>query len=74
LAQLTASTRRALPDSAFAGPGRSYPMEDKAHARAAIGFAAMHHGKAAGERMKKKAEARGLVKGSKLRMSSLLHR
>lgn len=28
--------RRALPDSAFAGPGRSYPIPDKAHARNAL--------------------------------------
>jgi hypothetical protein len=74
MARLTASTRRALPDSAFAGPGRTYPMEDKAHAAAAIGFAGMHHGKAAAEKMRKKAVARGLVKpkhGSKLNLGAL---
>lgn len=32
MAKLTAKARKALPASAFAGPGRSYPVEDKAHA------------------------------------------
>lgn len=29
---LNAKARNALPNSAFAGPGRSYPMPDKSHA------------------------------------------
>ena len=33
MAKLTAAARKKLPNSAFAGPGRSYPVEDKAHAR-----------------------------------------
>ena len=32
MAKLTAKARKALPTSAFAGPGRSYPVQDKAHA------------------------------------------
>jgi hypothetical protein len=32
VAKLTSKRRNALPDSAFAGPGRSYPVEDRAHA------------------------------------------
>lgn len=32
MATLTAKARNALPKSAFAGPGRSYPVENKAHA------------------------------------------
>ncbi len=36
MAKLTAKARNRLPDSAFAGPGRSYPVEDKNHARAAL--------------------------------------
>lgn len=35
MAKLTAAGRKALPKKDFAGPGRSYPVEDKAHARAA---------------------------------------
>lgn len=33
MAKLTAAERNALPASDFAGPNRSYPVEDKAHAR-----------------------------------------
>jgi hypothetical protein len=33
MAKLTAKARKAIPTSKFAGPGRSYPIEDKAHAR-----------------------------------------
>jgi hypothetical protein len=43
VAKLTAKTRSKIPTSKFAGPGRSYPVQDKAHAKAAIGLAAMHH-------------------------------
>jgi hypothetical protein len=32
VAKLTAKARKALPASKFAGPGRTYPVEDKAHA------------------------------------------
>ena len=32
MAKLTARTRKALPKSAFAGPDKSYPVENKAHA------------------------------------------
>jgi hypothetical protein len=39
---LTAKARKALPKSAFAGPGRSFPVQDKNHAEAA----AMLDGKA----------------------------
>jgi hypothetical protein len=36
MARLTAAGRAALPPSAFAGPGESYPVEDKDHAKAAL--------------------------------------
>ncbi len=32
MAELTAKTRNALPTSEFAGPGRSYPVNDARHA------------------------------------------
>jgi hypothetical protein len=32
MAKLTAKNRNALPKSDFAGPGRSYPVNDKSHA------------------------------------------
>jgi hypothetical protein len=36
MAKLSTAARKKLPDSAFAGPGRSFPVEDKKHAKAAI--------------------------------------
>lgn len=42
MSHLTAAQRRALPTSAFAGPGRSYPIQDAAHARNALARAAQH--------------------------------
>ena len=32
MAKLTTAKRNALPNSEFAGPGRSYPIPDKSHA------------------------------------------
>jgi hypothetical protein len=32
MAKLTTKARNALPDSAFAGPDRSYPVQDASHA------------------------------------------
>jgi hypothetical protein len=37
--KLSAAQRRALPASDFAGPGRSYPVNDKTHAETAERFA-----------------------------------
>lgn len=36
MSRLTAKTRNAIPSSEFAGPDRSYPIEDKPHARNAL--------------------------------------
>jgi len=36
MGKLTGEDRKALPAKDFAGPKRSYPVEDKAHARAAL--------------------------------------
>jgi hypothetical protein len=68
VARLTSKERAKIPPSKFAGPGRSYPVEDKKHAHAAIGLAAMHH--APNEKaIDRKAEA-VLHKGSRFdRMS-----
>jgi hypothetical protein len=32
MSRLTSGQRNLLPDSSFAGPGRSYPVNDRAHA------------------------------------------
>lgn len=36
MAKLTSAKRDAIPTSEFAGPDRSYPIEDKNHARNAL--------------------------------------
>jgi hypothetical protein len=36
MAKLSSKKRNALPDSSFAGPGRSYPINDASHARNAL--------------------------------------
>ena len=36
MAKLTASVRRTMPKSEFAGGGKSFPINDKNHARLAI--------------------------------------
>lgn len=36
MARLTAAERKKLPDSAFAGPDRTFPITDEAHAKAAL--------------------------------------
>ena len=43
MAKLTAKKRNALPDSAFAGPGRSFPVQDASHARNALARASQFH-------------------------------
>lgn len=40
MAKLNAAERRALPASDFAGPHRSYPVQDEGHAKAALSRAA----------------------------------
>lgn len=36
MANLSAAQRKAMPASEFAGPGKSFPVNDKTHARLAI--------------------------------------
>jgi len=43
MAKLTTKDRKALPDSKFAGPGRSYPIPDREHAILAKARAAQMH-------------------------------
>jgi hypothetical protein len=42
LSVISAAKRKGLPDSAFALPGRRYPIHDAAHARNALARAAQH--------------------------------
>ena len=36
MAKLTAAARRKIPTKSFAGPDRSYPIQDRSHARNAL--------------------------------------
>jgi hypothetical protein len=42
MAKLTTRARKALKTSQFAGPDRSYPIEDAAHARNALARVSQH--------------------------------
>lgn len=42
MAKLSSGARNKLPVSSFAGPDRSYPIEDKSHARNALARASQH--------------------------------
>jgi len=72
MARLTAAKRRALPASTFAGPGRSFPIPDKNHAKAALALighapaSARAHIRAVAE---KKLHAHGGDKPQRVRMA-----
>lgn len=38
MAVLTAAIRKGMPNKEFAGPGKSFPVEDKIHAEKALQF------------------------------------
>jgi hypothetical protein len=61
MAKLTTAARKSLPGKEFAGPGRSFPVQDATHARMAISGAtrSMHAGNiSASEAARIKAKAR----------------
>ena len=45
MAKMTTKQRNALPKSSFAGPGRTYPVNDQAHAVAAKSRATQQYDK-----------------------------
>lgn len=55
--KLRAKERNALPDSEFAGPDRSYPVNDKSHAADAKAMAARFASPAVKARVDRKADA-----------------
>lgn len=62
MAKLTKQERARLPAKDFAGPGRSFPIENKAHARAAI----LRSGNAPpSERARIKSKAEAVLRGGK---------
>jgi hypothetical protein len=67
MARMTEEDKRNVPASERGVPGKSgtgsYPMPDAQHARAAIGFAAMHHGSAFASKIRAKAKKLGFGDG-----------
>ena len=63
MSKLSTKARKALPKSSFAGPGRSFPINDKKHARLAISGASRSENvgnisKKTANRIKAKARAK----------------
>jgi hypothetical protein len=59
MAKLTTKARNALPAKAFAGPDRTYPVENKSHARNAKARASQQYNKGnISEAEKKKIDAK----------------
>lgn len=68
MVKLTTKARKALPKKAFAGPGRSYPVQDRAHAANAKARATqmVKAGKLSSSvAVKIKAKANKVLKGKK---------
>ena len=67
MAVMTEAEKKAVPKSERGVPGKtgtgSYPMPNEAHARAAVGFAAMHHGPAFAAKIRAKAHKLGFLGG-----------
>lgn len=68
---LSESAKKRVPKSKRGVPSKSgtgsYPMEDAEHAKAAVGLAAMHHGKNSSftKKIRAKAKSLGYLKGGK---------
>ena len=58
MGKLTTAERKKLPASDFAGPNRSYPIEDKGHAKAAMARAAEFASPKVKAAVDRKAEAK----------------
>lgn len=74
---LSEAAKKKVPSSERGVPGKSgtgsYPMPDAEHAKAAVGLAAMHHGKNSGftKKIRAKAKSLGYLKGAKKTLADL---
>ena len=66
MTKLTAKARNKIPAKDFAGPDRSYPVEDKSHARNALARVSQHGSPAL--KAKVKAKVRRKYPGIKMKM------
>lgn len=72
MAKLTAKTREQIPSSAFALPGRQYPIEDRSHARAALSLGARYASPAQYSKIRSKVAAKfGIGKAKKVKLTKL---
>lgn len=69
MAKLTAKTRNKIPGKDFAGPDRSYPIEDKSHARNALARAS---GKPVAAAVRAKVHAKFPDMGEKIKRGKKL--
>lgn len=58
MAKLTTETRNKLPTKSFAGPDRSYPINDPAHARNALSRVSQHGSPALKAQVRAKVHAK----------------
>lgn len=58
MAKLTSKERNAIPGKEFAGPDRSYPIEDESHARNALARVSQHGGPELQAKVKAKVRAK----------------
>ena len=65
MARLTAKGRAKLPGKVFAGPGRSFPIPDKNHAKAALIDVGRAKGLSSGQKATIRSKAKGLLSGIK---------
>jgi len=61
MGKLTSKQRAKLPASKFAGPGRSFPITDKNHAKAALIDVGRAKGLSSSQKTNIRAKARGLL-------------
>lgn len=68
MAKLSSGKRHSMPKSQFAGPGKSFPVNDKTHQRLAVSGATRSYNAgniSKSEEQRIKAKARGLLDGVK---------
>lgn len=63
MAKLTAKQRKKLPAKTFAGPGRSFPINDKKHAKAALMDINKKKGLSSAQKAKIRSAAKAKLKG-----------
>jgi hypothetical protein len=61
MSKLTSKQRGNLPASKFAGPGRSFPINDKNHAKAALIDVGRAKGLSSSQKSNIRTKARGLL-------------